>query len=254
MSSWNKKTLFVVLSILVVVCAFIAYTLASLGVNQIGPTHEFPYATNITFTDGGNSNDIVKITIHNTLEMPLNIEECIVNNQSTKFQGDLRVPGKSTGNLTLTVSSGTLIGAMQYTIVINPYATNGVFTIWTSQRYIYYHMVHPDATGPVEEAVIAELHPSYYSRYYSYDEMGATVQNTGDYAITITDGSVNGQAPTDITGQLTIGPNETGQMVMSFPARTLLDQMLNQTHFYVKLNTLSGNQIEYIEPYYFPEP
>jgi hypothetical protein len=220
-----------------------------------GEDHLFPYLTNIDFVDGGNSNDTIKFTVLNTLyNMTLSIQDCIVNNQSVKFSGDLTIPGKSTGNITLTLASGALVGGEKYDIWINPNATNGVFTIRTNQKYIYYHMYHSDAKGPIEEAIMTELFPGYYNRYFSYDEMGATIQNTGDFPITITGGFVNGMAAINTTGHLTIGKNETAQVDMLFPPRSLMDQMRSGKPFQVQLVTASNNLIGYVEPYYNPDP
>jgi hypothetical protein len=212
-----KKAKFIVLSLIILLAIPVSIVVAYEMLTPIsfGPSHLWPYVTKTTFVDGGNSNDTIKLTVLNTLAHNLIIQECIVNNQFVKFSGDLTLPSESTGDITLTLASGTLIGGEQYDIWMNPNATNGVHTIWTNQRYIYYHMYHPNANGPVEEAVMTELFPGYYSRYFSYDEMGATIQNTGDFAITITGGFVNGMAAINTTGHLTM--------------------------------------ISYIEPYYYPD-
>jgi hypothetical protein len=250
-----KKAKFIVLSLIILLTIPVSIVVAYEMLTPIsfGPSHLWPYVTKTTFVDGGNSNDTIKLTVLNTLAHNLSIQECIVNNQFVKFSGDLTLPSESTGDITLTLASGALVGGEQYDIWMNPNATNGVHMIWTNQRYIYYHMYHPDANGPVEEAVMTELFPGYYSRYFSYDEMGATIQNTGDFPITIIGGFVNGMAAINTTGHLTIDKNETVQVNMLFPPRSLLDQMLNGKPFQVKLVTTSNNLISYIEPYYYPD-
>jgi hypothetical protein len=252
-SSGKKMLLITVIAILVIFCAFIVYAFTS-SLESIGRDHQFPYLSNIIFVDGGNSNDTIKLTAFNTLPQTLTIHECIVNNQSVKFSGDLALPGKSTGNITLTLASGALVGGEQYDIWMNPNDTNGVFMMYAHQRYVYYHMYHPNVEGPVEEAVMIELFPSYYNRYFSYDEMGATIQNTGDFPITITGGFVNGMAAINTTGHLTIDKDETAQVDMLFPPRSLLDQLLGDKPFQVRLVTASNQLIGYVEPYYYPEP
>ncbi len=249
----KKMLLITAIIILVIFCPFIVSVFTS-SLRPIGGENEFPYAANITFLDGGNSNDTIKFTVFNTLSTALTIQECIVNNQYVKFSGDLTIPSESTGKIMLTLSSGALVGGKQYDICINPNATNGIFTIHTQQRYIYYHMYHPNVEGPVEEAVIIELFPGYYNKYFSYDEMGATIQNTGDFPITITRGFVNGMEAINTTGQLTIDKNKTAQVNMLFPPRVLLDQMLSGKPFEVKFITTNDNLITYVEPYYYPDP
>ena len=249
----KKMLLIAAIIILVIFCPFIVSVFTS-SLRPIGGENEFPYAANITFLDGGNSNDTIKFTVFNTLSTALTIQECIVNNQSVKFSGDLTIPRESTGKIMLTLPSGTLVGGKQYDICMNPNATNGIFTIHAQERYIYYHMYHPNVEGPVEEAVIIELFPSYYNRYFSYDGMGTTIQNTGDFPITITGGFVNGIAAINTTGHLTIDKDETAQVNMLFPPRSLLDQMLGDKPFQVRLVTASNQLIGYVEPYYYPDP
>ena len=251
-SSGKKMLAIAVIAILVIFCAFIIYAFTS-SQGSIARDHLFPYLSNITFVDGGNSNDTIKLTAFNTLPQTLTIQECSVNNQSVKFSGDLAIPGKSKGNITLTLASGALAGGEQYDILINPNARNGVFMMYAHQRYVYYHMYHANVEGPVEEAVMIELFPSYYNRYFSFDGMGATIQNTGDFPITITGGFVNGMAAINTTGHLTIAKDETAQVNMLFPPRSLLDQMLGDKPFQVRLVTASNQLIDYVEPYYYPQ-
>jgi hypothetical protein len=250
----KAKFIILLLTILLLLAFLIMVVYETPTSNSFETYPQFPYVSNTIFAEGGNSNDTIKLTVLNALsDSTLSIQKCTVNNESLEFAGDMTIPSRSKGDITITLASGALIGGKRYDLYINPNATNGIFTIHTNQRYLYYHMYHPNATSPVEEAIITELYSSYYSRYSSHDEMGATIQNTGDFPITITGGFVNGMASISTTGQLTINKNETGEAVMLFQPRFLLDQMLCGKPFHVRLVTTSNNLIDYVDPYYFPD-
>jgi hypothetical protein len=184
--------------------------------------------------------------------------------------GDLTVSANGTKDIHLSLPPGTLVAGKTYTVGLNTTqrhpssmqyldSKNTFHSISNSQPFTYYHMCHPGTSGLVEEGVITSLAAAYCDANYA-DSMLVTVQNTGDFPITITGGFVNGLAAinaTDssihITGieQCVIEKNSTGSVTLNFPAGTLYYS--RQSPFYVKLVTDDGTLIESADPYFeFP--
>ncbi len=82
------------------------------------------------------------------------------------------------------------------------------------------------------------------------DEIVATVQNTGDVALTITGGFVNGNEAVDIAAgtSMTIPKGATETFTLTLEENTLVDA--NQ--YQVKLTTSKGNAIAYTSTYLAP--
>lgn len=211
-----------------------------------------PYRiTNLQFIDGGTGDDTILVTVKSESEA-INITGGYVNENATTISGTLTIPEGETGTVTLTLPSGTLVAGREYRLELKLNRKDAL-PLFASERYIFYHMYHPDTPGPVEEGVITELFPNYYSRYTpDADRMTCTVQNTGDFAITITGGFINGNAARNTSGDLTIEKGDHKQVTMYFPPASLVDQMLNKIPFQVKLVTARDNIITYAEPQYLP--
>jgi len=212
-----------------------------------------PYrVTNLEFIDGGTGSDTILATVESEL-LAINITGGYVNGNATTISGSLTVPEGETGRVLLTLPSGTLVAGREYRLELK-LSRKDALPLFASKRYVFYHMYHPDTPGLVEEGVITDLFPSYYSRYApDADCMTCTVQNTGDFAITITGGFINGHAARNTT-ELTIEKGESGQVTMYFAPASLMDRMNNKVPFLVKLVTARDNIIAYAEPYYYPDP
>ncbi|MCW3999828.1 MAG: hypothetical protein NWE93_06280 [Candidatus Bathyarchaeota archaeon] len=97
--------------------------------------------------------------------------------------------------------------------------------------------------GTAEQGVITNL--QFTDGGTGDDTITATVQNTGDIAITITGGFVNGDAATAYAGDTTIAKGATGDITLTLPTGTLVDA----TQFQIKLTTSKGNAIAYTSTY-----
>jgi flagellin-like protein len=100
--------------------------------------------------------------------------------------------------------------------------------------------------GTAEQGVITNL---------EFDASGntitATVQNTGDVAITITGGFINGNsATTDVGSGLQIAKGGTDTVVLDVPVA--LQPLTDAQQYQVKLSTAKGNSIAYTQTYSAP--
>jgi hypothetical protein len=234
--------------VLLAVIAVAVESLYQSGYVTDGPI-PLPYRiTNLEFIDGGTGADIILATVKSEYEA-INITDGYVNGNATTISGTLTIPEGETGTVLLALPSGTLVAGQQYTLELKIRYQEYTDSLFASERGIFYHMYHPKTLGPVEEGVITKLHPWYHGGYSpDADIMICTVQNTGDFAITITGGFINGHARRDTTGDLTIEKGAHQQVTMYFPPASLLDQMLNGISFQVKLVTARDNIIAYAEP------
>ncbi len=214
---------------------------------------------NVQFIDGGTSNDTVLITISNTLDKTIEIADGSANRQEIEVSGNLVIQGHSTGIITLTMPTGSVVLGKKYNFWLttdrDDPRNNPI--IW-SERNVFYHMYHPNATGPVEEGVIVEIvSGGYWSGADAY-ELSANIRNTGDFPITITSGFVNGIKAINVTGAPTwakvndsiIAVNATEQVGLFFPPGSFYEELHNGTPIYVTLLTARNNTIVYAEPPY----
>lgn len=104
--------------------------------------------------------------------------------------------------------------------------------------------------GTAEQGVITNL--EFSDGGGSDDTISATVQNTGDVALTITAGFVNGNNATSILAStsMTIAKGATETFTLTIPSATLIDAQQYQ----VKLTTAKGNAIAYTSTYLEPAP
>jgi hypothetical protein len=246
---------------------------------------DVPRITNLEFIDGGSGNDTIVATASNRINPTLTITSGLVTQYSwlnngivygshelvAELFGDLTVPINGTQYIHLRVPKDALIAGKAYSVelVSDQHPKPVGFNYDTSQkyitldsapeRYIFYHMYHPNSKSPVEEGIITDIAAGYYPYNYA-DHIEASIQNTGDFPITITGGFLNGLAAintTDssihITGieQCVIEKNATGSVDLTFPALSLYDQMQNHIPFNVKLVTAEGNIIEYPDTYFY---
>jgi hypothetical protein len=255
-----------------------------------GPERDYRDMTIITglkFIDGGSGNDTVVAITLNRSSQAFNITSgCVeqsywLNNgtvyigheQTAELFGDLTVPINATKDIHLSLPKDTLIAGKTYSVGLvtdqNPQhgefkydesSQNFFSVISAPEAFVFYHMRHPSSSSPVEEGVITSLAAGYYPYNYG-DVIGAEVQNTGDFPITITGGFVNGVAAINTTdssihltgvAQCVIEKNATGSVTLNFPALSLYNQMQNNIPFNVKLVTSEGSIIEYPDTYYYP--
>ncbi|HUK84290.1 MAG TPA: hypothetical protein VLU95_00360, partial [Candidatus Acidoferrum sp.] len=248
------------------------------------PFRDVPIITGLKFIDGGNDNDTVVATTINPTREPLTVtigyisqSNWIVNGtvylsheQKAELLGDRAIPINGTKNIYLSLPKGTLIAGKTYTVELNTTqqiptlfkyldSQNSFNCLSDPEAFTFYHMCHPDASGPVEEGIITGLAAGYYTSNYA-DHIEATIQNTGDFPITITGGFVNGEAAVNttdssihITGieQCVIGKNATGSVDLTFPPASLYNQTQNRTPFNVKLITAEGTIIGIPDTYYY---
>ena len=181
------------------------------------------YISNLQFIDGGSSNDTVIATVINkanedfTVTVGYIAQDYWLDNgfiyktheQAGALFGDLNVPANTTKDIHLTLPTDTLIAGKTYSVGLNttnphPFRTqydnspNWFNTISTPQAFTFYHMGHPNTKTPVEEGVITSLSAAFCDANYA-DSMHATIQNTGDFPITIIGGFVNGKAAINAT-------------------------------------------------------
>jgi flagellin-like protein len=99
--------------------------------------------------------------------------------------------------------------------------------------------------GTAEQGVITNL--QFTVTTGSPDEIVATVQNTGDVALTITGGFVNGDAANSVTAgtSTTVAKGATETFTLELDEGTLVDAQQYQ----VKLTTSKGNAIAYTSTY-----
>jgi flagellin-like protein len=102
--------------------------------------------------------------------------------------------------------------------------------------------------GTAEQGVITNL--QFTVTTGSPDEIVATVQNTGDVALTITGGFVNGNEATSIAAgtSMTVPKGDTETFTLTITEGTLIDA----TQYQVKLTTSKGNAIAYTSTYLAP--
>ncbi len=237
--------------------------------------------TNLAFIDGGSGNDTLIASVTNRDHQAISVisgyivQSNWINNgfiyrgheQAAELFGDLTVPANGTKDIHLSLPTETLIAGKTYIVELNTTqqhtasqkyidSKNSFDTIGKSQTFTFYHMCHPNTPILVEEGVITYLSAAYCDSNYA-DSMMVTVQNTGDFPITIAGGFVNGDAAinaTDSTIHMTgiekcvIEKNATGSVTLNFPAGTLY--YTRQNPFNVKLVTADGNLIEGADPYY----
>ncbi len=108
--------------------------------------------------------------------------------------------------------------------------------------------------GTAEQGVITNLQFTEGTLETDPDTIVATVQNTGDAAITITGGFLNGDAATSFAEINAVLPElddeiipkgKTADIELTLPAGTLVDA----TQYQVKLTTSKGNAIAYTSTY-----
>jgi hypothetical protein len=242
---------------------------------------EMTRVTNLEFIDGGQSNDTVVATVINRADKALSITSGYViqsywfdngfvyrsHEQAAELFGDLTVPANGTKDVHLSLPKDTLIAGKAYAVELNTTqqhpssmkyigSQNSFHTISAPKTFAFYHIYHPNTSGLVEEGAITSLAAAFCDFNYA-DSMLATVQNTGDFPITIAGGFVNGRAAintTDssihITGieQGVIEKNATGSVTLNFPAGSLY--YARQNPFNVKLVTAEGNVIECADMFY----
>jgi hypothetical protein len=241
-------------------------------------------ATNLEFIDGGSGNDTVVATVTNRADKAVSITSGYImqsywldsgfvyrsHEQAAELFGDLTVPANGTKDIHLSLPKDTLIAGKPYAVELNTTqqhrpsikylnSQNSFDTISGSETFTFYHMFHPNTSGSVEEGAITRLAAAYCDANYA-DSMLVTVQNTGDFPITIAGGFVNGRAAINATDwsihstgivQCIIEKNATGRVTLNFPAGTLYYS--RQSPFNVKLVTADGNLIEGADPYFeFP--
>jgi flagellin-like protein len=102
--------------------------------------------------------------------------------------------------------------------------------------------------GTAEQGVITNL--QFTDGGAGDDTIIATVQNTGDVALTITGGFVNGNEATAIAAgtSMTVAKADTETFTLTIPTDTLVDA----TQYQVKLTTSKGNAIAYTSTYLAP--
>jgi hypothetical protein len=262
--------------------ALVVFTIISGPTGSFERRHLDPFQiTNLEFIDGGSEKDTIVATTKNTTNETLTVTSGQVTqyywvDNGTAYQnpiqgheqavglfGDLTIPINGTKNIHLSLPTDTLILGKTYSVKLvadNHIQQNCVDLISGRERFIFYHMYHPDASGPVEEGIITFLLPGghHYSNSgeVNGDVMMTLVQNTGDFPITIMGGFVNGAAAiktADAMGveQCVIEKNETKNVFLNFPAKSLPDQEQNNTRLNVKLVTAKGNTIEYADEFYY---
>jgi hypothetical protein len=256
-----------------VVYIFTSGTIGGLG----GPERdwEMTRVTNLEFIDSGSGNDIVVATVINRADKAVSITSGYVtqsywidngfvyrsHEQAAELFGDLTVPANGTKDIHLSLPQDILISGKTYAVGLNTTqqhppsmkyisSQNSFHTISAPKTFTFYHMCHPNTQSSVEEGVITWLAAAYCDSNYA-DSMLATVQNTGDFPITIAGGFVNGRAAINATDstihmtgkeQCVIEKNATGSVTLNFPAGTLY--YARQNPFNVKLVTAEGNVIE----------
>jgi hypothetical protein len=204
-------------------------------------------------------NDKVVITISNTLNRTVEIADGYVNEQKIEVSGNLVIQGHSTGTITLTMPPASVVLGKQYMFQLttdkDDPRNNPI--IWF-ERNVFYHMYHPNATGPVEEGVIVEIVTGGYWKGADAYMLSTNIRNTGDFPITITSGFVNGIQAMNVTGaptwakvnDLIIEVNATEQVSLFFPPGSFYTELHNGTPIYVTLLTARNNTIIYAEPPY----
>jgi flagellin-like protein len=102
--------------------------------------------------------------------------------------------------------------------------------------------------GTAEQGVITNL--EFTDGGTGDDTIIATVQNTGDVALTITGGFVNGDAANSVTAgtSTTVAKGATETFTLELDEGTLVDAQQYQ----VKLTTSKGNAIAYTSTYLAP--
>jgi flagellin-like protein len=102
--------------------------------------------------------------------------------------------------------------------------------------------------GTAEQGVITNL--QFTDGGVADDTIIATVQNTGDVALTITGGFVNGNEANSITPgtAMTIAKGDTETFTLALDPGTLVDA----TQYQIKLTTAKGNAIAYTSTYLAP--
>jgi hypothetical protein len=264
---------------LVAVYIFTSGTMSGPG----GPERhwETTRVTNLEFIDGGHGNDTVVATVINTADKALSITNGYViqsywfdngfvyrsHEKTAELFGDLSVPANCTRDIHLSLPKDTLIAGKTYAVELNTTqqqpplmkyidSQNSFHTISAPKTYTFYHMNHPHTSGSVEEGVITWLAAGYCDSNYA-DSISATVQNTGDFPLTIVGGFVNGRAAINATDssihstgieQCVIEKNATGSVTLNFPAGSLYYN--RQNPFNVKLVTAEGNVIECADMFY----
>lgn len=266
---------------MIFICIFSGLIVYIFNSNTYGPGSpernymDISAVTGLKFIDGGFGNDTVVAAVTNRADKAFTITSGYIlasywlengfvynsHDQPAQLFGDLTVPANGTKDIHLSLPKDTLIPGKSYAVELNttqehPSSMNylgsqNIFnTISALQTFTFYHMFHPNTPGLVEEGVITSLSAGFCDSNYA-DSMLATVQNTGDFPITIKGGFVNGNAAinaTDssihITGveQCIIEKNATGSVVLNFPAGTLY--YARQNPFNVKLVTAEGTIIE----------
>ncbi len=257
----HKRQLLLIGISTLLICSLIVviYVETSLPVVPLSDHRDPRRITNIQFIDGGMGNDKTVITISNMLNKTIEIAGGYVNEQEIEVTGNLVIQGHSTGTITLTMSTGSVVLGKQYTFWLttdkDDPRNNPI--VW-SERNVFYHMYHPNATGPVEEGVIVEIVTGGYWKGADAYMLSTNIRNTGDFPITITSGSVNGIQAINVTGAPTwakvndsiIAVNATEQVSLFFPPGSFYEELHNGTPIYVTLVTARNNTIVYAEPPY----
>ena len=121
------------------------------------PGHSDSFETNFQFIDGGSGKDKIVVTVTNTLDRTLEISDGHVNGEAVGISEDLTIPKSANGTVTLTLPSGSLVEGKMYSVLLANKDPN-MIPAYGRERYVFYHMYHPNAQGPIEEGVIVETH------------------------------------------------------------------------------------------------
>jgi ubiquitin-protein ligase len=249
----KRQLLLIGISILLICSLIVVFYATSFPVIPLSDHRDPRRIINVQFIDGGMGNDTAVITISNELNKTVEISGGTVNKQEIEVSGDLIIQRHSTGTITLTMPTDSVVLGKQYTFRLTTHKdepwNNPI--VW-SERNVFYHMYHPNATGPVEEGVIVEIVTGGYWKGADAYMLSTNIRNTGDFPITITSGFVNGIQAMNVTGAptLIIAVNATEQVSLFFPPGSFYEELHNGTPIYVSLVTARNNTIVYAEPPY----